>query len=180
MAMKNRVELKELKQEIVQTKIVNETKVKHSADNKIAKDPLKEFLIFHTKGIPDGRRNLLYYVISRYLIRPPDISEAVHYMDVVSISFSKQGPKMLANLYAFLQRGDIAIHPKFTTLISALQSARNVPNRNSQFILDKPSQSLDCLDALRLALFNFDAEAADFEEEDADNEEEEEENEVTV
>jgi hypothetical protein len=75
---------------------------------------------------------------------------------------------MLANLYAFLQRGDIAMHPRFTTLISALQSARNVPNRNSQFILDKSSQSLDCLDALRLALFNFDAGAPDFEEEEGE------------
>jgi hypothetical protein len=119
----------------------------------------------------------------RKLIRPPDESESVHYMDVVPISFSKQGAKMLANLYAFLQRGDIAIHPKFATLISALQSARNVPNRNSQFILDKSSQSLDCLDALRWALFNFDAGAPNFEEDeegeevvnDNDNGEEEEE-----
>ena len=38
----------------------------------------------------------------RKLTRPPDESEAVHYMDVVPISFSKQGPKMLANLCAFL------------------------------------------------------------------------------
>lgn len=110
----------------------------------------------------------------RKLITPPDESQAVHFMSVVPISFAKQGPKMLANLYTFMTRGDIVIHPKFTTLIAALQSARNVPSRssNSNFILDKTSQSLDCLDALRLATFNFDAGAPEIAEEEEEEEEE--------
>jgi hypothetical protein len=120
----------------------------------------------------------------RKLVSLPDEAELVHYMAVVPVAFSKHGPKMLANLYAFLSRGDIAIHPKFTTLIAALQSARNVPNRNSQFVLDKSSQSMDVLDSLRLALFNLDAGAAapDFEtEEEKEGEtEEEQEEEITA
>jgi hypothetical protein len=99
----------------------------------------------------------------RKLIRPPDEAQLVHYMDVIPISFAKQGPKLLATLYAFLQRGDLVIHPKFTALISELQSACNVPNRNNNFVLDKSSQSLDCLDAFRLAIANLDAGAPEFE-----------------
>jgi hypothetical protein len=128
--------------------------------------------------IPDEIVNYQEYMDNlrkRKLIgRTPDESEAVHFMSVVPISFAKQGPKMLANLYAFLQRGDIVIHPKFTTLIAALQSARSLPNnRTSNFILDKSgSQSLDVLDALRLATFNLDAGAPDLEEEEEQEEEE--------
>jgi hypothetical protein len=67
------------------------------------------------------------------------------------------------------------MHPKFHTLISALQSARNVPGRNSQFILDKTSQSLDVLDSLRLCMYNFEADIPEFE-----HEEEEKEGEITT
>jgi hypothetical protein len=147
-------------------------KTPYPEQTKVFIDAANVAFIQRLKGTMPGERvdyqEYMEDLRKRKLIRPPDESEAVHYMDVVPISFSKQGPKMLANLYAFLQRGDIAMHPRFTTLISALQSARNVPNRNSQFILDKSSQSLDCLDALRLALFNFDAGAPDFEEEEGE------------
>jgi hypothetical protein len=74
------------------------------------------------------------------------------------------GVKMLATLYPFMSRRDIVINPKFSTLIAALQSARNVPGRSSQFVLDKSSASLDILDRLCLSMFNFDAGAPEFEE----------------
>jgi hypothetical protein len=105
------------------------------------------------RGLPRGR----HYA---------DEAQIVHYMTVIPVSFSKFGAKMLATLYVFLSRGDIVIHPKFHTLISALQSARNVPGRNSQFILDKTSQSLDVLDSLRLCMYNFEADVPEFEQED--------------
>jgi len=95
-----------------------------------------------------------------------DEAEMVHYMKVIPVPFNKYGQKMLASLHAFLQRGDLAIHPKFHTLISALQSARNMPGRTSQFILNKQTQSLDCLDALRLALYNFDVDVPKLEQQE--------------
>jgi len=106
----------------------------------------------------------------RRLITPPDEQQIVHYMTVIPVPFSKYGPKMLATLYAFLQRGDIAIHPKFSVLISQLQSARNVSGRNSQFILDKTTQSLDVLDSLRLCMYNFEADVPEFEQEEEEEE----------
>jgi hypothetical protein len=68
----------------------------------------------------------------------------------------------------------LAIHPKFHSLISALQSAKNMPGRTSQFILEKQTQSLDYLNALRLALYNFDADVPEFEQEGEEGEGEEE------
>jgi hypothetical protein len=164
--------------EMIKRLLLLRSKTPHPKQTKIFIDGANISFIKRLKScIPDERIDYQEYMEDlrkRKLITPPDEAQAVHYMSIVPISFSKQGPKMLANLYAFLQRGDIAIHPKFTTLISALQSARNVPNRrNSQFILDKSSQSLDCLDALRLALFNFDAGAPDFDEEEEKGEVEE-------
>jgi hypothetical protein len=154
--------------EMIKRLLSLKNKTPYPKQTKIYIDSANVSFIKRLKSCIEGEERVDYQeymedLRKRKLIRPPDESEAVHYMDVVPLSFSKHGPKMLANLYAFLQRGDIAIHPKFTTLISALQSARNVPNRNSQFILDKSSHSLDCLDALRLALFNFDAGAPEFE-----------------
>jgi hypothetical protein len=70
---------------------------------------------------------------------------------------------MLANLHTILQGRDLVIHPEFTNLISQLQSARNVPNRNSNFVLDKTQNSMDSLDSLRLALFNIDVGAPEIE-----------------
>jgi hypothetical protein len=126
----------------------------------------------------------------RKLIRPPEESQLVHYADVIPISFSKHGSKLLATLYSFLQRGDIAIHPQFVTLISELQSACSVPNRNNNFVLDKTrdsgsNTSYDCLDAFRLALANLDAGApTDFEteeeKEEGETEEEEQEEEIAA
>jgi hypothetical protein len=92
---------------------------------------------------------------------------------VIPVSFAKHGPGMLSNLYVFLSRGEIVIHPKFTTLLSAIQSAKNVErstNRNSRFILDKRSASLDCLDALQLALFPLDAGAPEIIEDEEEEE----------
>jgi hypothetical protein len=89
---------------------------------------------------------------------------------------------MLSNLYTFLSRGDLVIHPtKFPALVSALQSARNVPHQNSKFVLDKSTQSLDALDSMQLAMFNFNAEApTEFEDEEEVEEEKEEENNVLL
>jgi hypothetical protein len=128
--------------------------------------------------IPDEREDYQNYMDElrkRKLLSPPDEAEFVHYMAVIPVSFSKHGPQMLANLYAFLARGDLVIHPMFHSLISALQSARNIKGRASQFVLDKTSQSLDVLDSLRLALYNFDAGAPELTEEEESEEEEEEE-----
>ena len=82
---------------------------------------------------------------------------------------------MLASVHTLIQGKDLVIQPRFTTLISQLQSARNTPNRNSNFVLDKSSQSLDCLDALRLALFNIETGAPEI-----GPEEEEQEEEITI
>jgi hypothetical protein len=91
-------------------------------------------------------------------------------MKAIPVAFNRYGQKMLASLYAFLQGGDLPIHPKFHTLISAMQSARNLPGRTSQFVLDKQTQSFDCLDALRLELYNFDADVPKFEREEEEGE----------
>jgi hypothetical protein len=94
----------------------------------------------------------------------------------IPVSFARRGAEMLSNLYVFLSRGDIVIHPKFRTLISELQSAKNLSNtnnRNAQFMLDKRTNSMDTLDSLRLALFPLDAGAPEFEENEEEEGEEE-------
>jgi hypothetical protein len=132
----------------------------------------------------DYQRHMEYLRKHKWIKPETEQVDFMNYAQVIPISFAKRGASMLANLYAFLSRGDIAINPKFTTLISALQSAKNLPsssnNRNAQFLLDKRSQSLDVLDSCRLALFPFDAGTPDFEEEEDDEEEQEEEEEVTA
>jgi hypothetical protein len=113
----------------------------------------------------------------RKLIRSEDQREIIYYMRAIPIPFSpKNRVSMISNLYTFLSRGDLVIHPsKFPVLVSALQSARNVPN--NRFALDKSTQSMDALDSVQLACFNFDAEAKTefFESEDEEDEELEEE-----
>jgi hypothetical protein len=100
----------------------------------------------------------------RKLIRPPQEMQLLYYMQVIPVPFGKFGPSMLSNLHTILSQGNLVIHPKFTSLISQLQSARNVTNnRNSQFILEKtPQNSMDLLDSLRLALWNIEAGAPMF------------------
>ncbi len=100
--------------------------------------------------------NYIDYLRKHRMIKPPLESEIVHYMSVVPVSFSKWGPSMLSSLHTVLQGHDLVIHPRFTTLIAQLQSARNMPNRNSGFVLDKTQNSMDALDALRLSLWNLD------------------------
>ncbi|MDQ3966771.1 MAG: hypothetical protein M3275_00065 [Thermoproteota archaeon] len=86
-----------------------------------------------------------------------EAASLVQYMDVIPIPFSKYGASMLENLYTWISRGDFIIGPGFNVLVSALQSARNLPGKKSQFVLDKHSQSLDVLDAVMLSTFNYDA-----------------------
>ena len=112
-------------------------------------------------SIPDERidyTNFIEELRKHKWIKPPEEAEIVHYMSVIPIPFSKFGVSMLANLYAFLSKGQMSIHPKFQKLISSLQSAKSVQGRSSQFVLDKSSMSLDALDSLRLSMFYFEAE----------------------
>jgi len=46
-----------------------------AAANKELQDPLTDFLIFHSKGITDGRKNTLYYIIAKYLIRVKGVTD---------------------------------------------------------------------------------------------------------
>ena len=94
-------------------------------------------------------------------------------VSVIPVSFTKHGANMLSNLYVFLSRGEISIHPKFTTLIASLQSAKNAErttSRNSRFTLDKRSASLDIVDALQLAMFPLDAGVPEIVEEEEEGE----------
>jgi hypothetical protein len=118
-------------------------------------------------------QNFIEELRKRKLLTRPDETEVIYYMKVIPVDFKKFRVSMLSNLYTFLSRGDLVIHPtKFPALVSALQSARNVPGQNSKFVLDKSTQSHDALDSMQLALFNFDAGAAE-ELEGVDEEEEE-------
>jgi hypothetical protein len=76
--MKQRAKLKELKQERILKEQIKSHKI---IPTDTPTDPLKEFLIFESQGIADGRKNILYYVIARYLIRErclePEIAKAI-------------------------------------------------------------------------------------------------------
>jgi hypothetical protein len=163
--------------EMIKRLLYLRSKTPHPRQTKIYIDSANVSFIKRLKScIPDERidyQEFLDNLRKRKLVTPPSESQTVHFMSVIPVSFAKQGPHLLANLYAFMQRGDIVISPRFTTLIAALQSARHIPNRSNNFLLDKTSQSLDCLDAMRLALFNFDAGGPTFEEEEEEEEEEE-------
>jgi hypothetical protein len=94
-------------------------------------------------------------------------------MNVIPVSFAKQGPHLLASLYTFIERGDLVIPPNFQALISDLQAARSSPNRNSSpFVLEKTAQqSMDALDSLRLAISNLDSGIPEMEPEEEEQEE---------
>jgi hypothetical protein len=149
--------------EMIERLLALRRRTRHMNTTKIFIDSANTSFIRRLKGcIPAERTDYENYTEDlrrRRLIRPPDEQQLVHYMTVVPVSFLKYGPKMLATLYAFMQRNDLTIHPKFSVLISQLQSARNIPGRSSQFVLDKSGvgNSFDCLDSLRLSLWNFDA-----------------------
>jgi len=128
-------------------------------------------------GEESNYQERIEYMKKHKWIRPgtEEIDMMANGFVVIPVSFAKRGAEMLANVYTFLSRGELVIHPKFMTLISALQSAKNLPtasttNRSAQFILDKRSASLDILDSLRLALFPMDAGLPSFESEDGGDE----------
>lgn len=77
------------------------------------------------------------------------IDKAKHrWMRVKPISFNITHKEMLGNAVILMERGRIAIHPKFENLISALRTATATDH-----ILDKEQTSYDDLfDAFRLAL----------------------------
>jgi hypothetical protein len=123
-------------------------------------------------------QNFIEELKKRKLVRSEDQHEIIYYMRCVPVPFSsKNRVSMISNLYTFLSRGHLIVHPsKFPVLVSDLQAARNVPGR--KFDLDKSGgKTFDALDSLQLSMFNFDAEAkTEFEsEEDEELEEEEEE-----
>jgi hypothetical protein len=74
--------------------------------------------------------------------------ELCQYMDVIPVYFSKEHKDMLLHCKIKLEKGVVAINPKFDKLITALRTA--VDNEGS---LDKEATSYDDIfDAYRLAL----------------------------
>jgi len=74
--------------------------------------------------------------------------EPARWMDVVPVSFNPEGKDMLIATYMMLDQGWLAIHPKFTKLLTALRTATS-----REGALDKGATVHDdVLDALRLSL----------------------------
>lgn len=149
---------------IIQRLLQLREKTGRPKDTRIFVDASAPGFIRRLKGaIPDERTDFedyIDYLRKRKLLRPPQELEIVHYCQVVPVAFSKWGPSLLATLHVLVQERNLVVHPKFTTLISQLQSARNTPNRSNNFVLDKSQgNSFDALDSLRLALFNVDVDA---------------------
>jgi hypothetical protein len=69
------------------------------------------------------------------------------WMRVVPVPFSTEGKQMLGNAKLLMEMGKIAIHPKFTKLITALRTATATEN-----MLDKNFPYNDLFDALRLSV----------------------------
>jgi hypothetical protein len=61
--------LKELKEDLIADERARTLLRSGAVGETYNVDPLTEFLIFESRGIADGRKNMLYYVIARYLIR---------------------------------------------------------------------------------------------------------------
>lgn len=72
-------------------------------------------------------------------------------MKVIPISFNSRHKEMLAHCKLFIERGHIAINPKFDKLITALRTA--IDNEGA---LDKEATSYnDIFDAFRLSLISY-------------------------
>ena len=80
-------------------------------------------------------------------------SDLPRQMTVVPVPFNKHGPRMLSALSTYIERGWLAVHPKFGELIQALQAARTQPHEKTDWSLDKSSLSLDLVDACRLCFY---------------------------
>jgi len=74
-AAQNRLKLKQLHREREEIELIKKYGSKEAA-NAALKDPLTEFLIFHSSGIADGRKNILYYIIARYLVKVKGVDRA--------------------------------------------------------------------------------------------------------
>lgn len=74
---------------------------------------------------------------------------------VVAVPFGKYGPVLAQRLALYFQRGMFCIHPSFKDLIQQLGAARLKANVSHDFMLDKSTQSLDLVDAMRLCMFDY-------------------------
>jgi hypothetical protein len=72
---------------------------------------------------------------------------------VQRINFAKEGANMLTMLRNTIQRHALAIHPSFIELIQELRVAKEKDTRAGS--LDKSNNTMDLVDALRLALRRF-------------------------
>lgn len=74
--------------------------------------------------------------------------EPARYMDIVPVAFNPEGKDMLIATYMMLDKGWLAIHPKFAKLLTSLRTATS-----REGALDKGATVHDdVLDALRLSL----------------------------
>ena len=78
------------------------------------------------------------------------------HMIVCPVSFGKYGADLLQKSATFVQRRWLSINPDaFSELIEQLQSVRTKDNANTDWALDKSSDSLDLVDAFRLCMYNM-------------------------
>jgi hypothetical protein len=75
-------------------------------------------------------------------------SDPVYWMQVLPVSFNSEHKEMLGNTKMFMEKGLVAIHPKFNKLVTSLRTAVEQDGA-----LDKASTSYnDTFDAFRLAM----------------------------
>ncbi len=75
-----------------------------------------------------------------------------HYMIIIPINFSTEGPRLLQTAATYLQRELVVIEPSlFPALVQQLQSAKTVDSGRTDWALDKSQNSMDALDSFRLA-----------------------------
>jgi hypothetical protein len=75
-------------------------------------------------------------------------SNPVYWMQVLPVAFNSEHKEMLGNTKMFMEKGMVAIHPRFNKLITSLRTALEQDG-----VLDKASTSYnDTFDAFRLAM----------------------------
>ncbi|MEP0825399.1 MAG: hypothetical protein HRF40_07930 [Nitrososphaera sp.] len=75
-------------------------------------------------------------------------TDPIYWMQVLPVSFNSEHKEMLGNTKMFLEKGLVAIHPRFNKLITSLRTAIEQDG-----VLDKASTSYnDTFDAFRLAM----------------------------
>jgi hypothetical protein len=78
------------------------------------------------------------------------------HMIVCPVSFGKYGADLLQKSATFVQRRWLAINPDaFPELIEQMQSVRTKDSANTDWALDKSTDSLDLIDAFRLCMYNM-------------------------